>query len=305
VTLTPAGKRAYTHAFKLKVIERIKGGETARTVGDELGVHPTHVRQWVRGKGMEVEKPETGFITAPSGKKVYSEAFKAEAVRRMMAGEINSADLGRELDVRPSILSSWRRMIGEGREPYHKTRAPAKHKSGRNYAEEYKRRNAARAAIEENAIQVMEKKTARKPMKDTKVNKTALYKAQALKRIKAGEKPIDIAKSLGIDISNIYNWRSDAKKAHENRVSAGRKGGLANKGRTKNIGGARVGISYGDSKKHIEENTAVLSTRMRDAVALLKHAKAAAYADLQNGVIKEFNEMHLLVLQALRTLTGE
>jgi transposase-like protein len=298
VTLTRAGKHAYTHAFKLKVIERIKGGETARAVGEELGVHPTHVRQWVRGKGMDVDKPETGFIVGPSGNKVYSDAYKKEAVARLMSGEINSADLGRELDVRPSILSAWRRMIGEGREPYHKTRDPAKHKGGRNYKKEWARRN-----------ELMQQKKAKMTTQKKDVKRgsyTALYKVAALKRLKAGETAKQVADSLGIDISNVYNWSSDKNKQHAWRAAAGRKGGLMNKGKPKkNGGGARIGVSYGDSKKQVEETTAVLSTRMRDAVALLKHAKAAAYADLQNGVIKEFNEMHLLVLQALRTLTGE
>jgi transposase-like protein len=283
VTVTASGKKTYTHAFKLAVVERIKNGEKAADIGNELGVHPTHLRQWARGVGMERQKPETGFVVGPQGKKIYSESFKREAVDRLMSGKMSAAELGRELDVKGGMLTAWRRVLIEGKPSSHASKKKAVTAATRDYKAEYHRRYP--------------KGTKKTQMKGKKQTLTERYSKEALRRLKAGETAKDIGKSLKIDPANIYNWVANSKK--QRYVDAGRKGGLAKNKQ------AKVGISYGDTRKQIEETAPVLSTRMRDAVSLLKHAKTAMYADLQAGKIREFDELHLLVLQALRTLTGE
>jgi transposase-like protein len=256
VTLTPQGKRKYSHAFKLRIIERIKKGETATALAQETGAHATHIRSWVRGRDLKTEIPETGFVMGPKGTRVYSTAFKQEVVRRMQAGETAMA-LAREFKISNSMLYQWQKNALRGTPNTH----PTKKK------------------------ELMSKKRSHKKMPAKKPSITDRFKEAAIERFEAGELAKDIAKDLKINVSNIYNWTSKAAKRRRQLVAAGRKGGLAR-------------------HHNVEETAPVLSIRMRDAVALLKHAESAMYGDLQEGKIKRFEEQHLLVLQALRTLTG-
>ena len=48
------------------------------------------------------------------GRRVFSAAFKREAVQRIVTGEKTVAELSRELDIAPSVIRSWKRFAEAG-----------------------------------------------------------------------------------------------------------------------------------------------------------------------------------------------
>lgn len=48
------------------------------------------------------------------GRRVFSVAFKRETVGRITSGEKTLAGLSRELDISPSVLRNWMRLVERG-----------------------------------------------------------------------------------------------------------------------------------------------------------------------------------------------
>lgn len=95
------------------------------------------------------------------------------------------------------------------------------------------------------------------------------YKRDAVRRWQAGENRVKLIKELKITSGMFSTWAKNysadtpIKKSHPLPVTA---------------------------------------TAVGDALRLLRHAKTAMYAALQRGEIKEFSEVHMLVLMALTEL---
>jgi len=100
---------------------------------------------------------------------------------------------------------------------------------------------------------------------------TETVKQKAIARLAEGEKATDIAKSLKVHPSMIYQWR---KRFSSKAVSGSTKG---------------IPTSNGSST--------------RDAIVYLCHAKTAMTEELRSGKSKHLSKSNLYALLALESLT--
>lgn len=48
------------------------------------------------------------------GRRLFTPAFKKEQIERVLRGELTLAELTRELDVSPSVVRRWKRLVEQG-----------------------------------------------------------------------------------------------------------------------------------------------------------------------------------------------
>jgi transposase-like protein len=259
-------------------------------------------------------KPKPNWTIDNNGKRTYSREFKAAIGARFQAGE-SSASLQKETGAHPTSIRRWSR--GEDMS----ASAPR-----RNYTDELKMDAVRRVSSGENwravgrelgvssgMISAWKRRFAKRLKEDQKrkealpVPKVKMFKKQtirarfekaALARIAKGETPKKAAKALGIQVANIYDWISKTRKAKALKTGAfGKKG-------QPNLKANGLGVAVGKDAPPYAV-VAHLPAQVRDAVSLLKHAESAIYVQLNAGKIKKLGEVELLVLQALRSLSGE
>ncbi len=51
---------------------------------------------------------------ASDGRRLFTPAFKREQISRVGRGELTTAELIRELDVHPSVVRNWQRLVQQG-----------------------------------------------------------------------------------------------------------------------------------------------------------------------------------------------
>jgi transposase-like protein len=275
------------------------------------------------------ETPDTEVPTPTDSKgrklvprREFSAEFKREAVARAKKYKGPTADLAREMKIHPTVLRRW--LAGNDV----KTIAKATKVKGVNitakgmkvYSIDFKRAAVTRwnkgketgiaiaksLGIHSSMLSAWRRKFSPESAKSSPkhkspkhtlspktpvtVSKFSLeFKQGILARIAKGERATDIGKEIGVTPSGIDYWR-------------------------KTIGG-KISRKY---KKHglpvpnalgvpFDINGAKMSPAMsigqRDAISFLKHAKDAAHQMLQHGLIKEFDQAHLLAMMALNSLT--
>jgi transposase-like protein len=153
-------KRQFSDDYKRGVVARVKKGEAANAVADELRISGSVVRRWVvEAKGSK-KSGRKGVSFGPGGRTVYSDDFRRAAVKRLDAGE-SATELADELKIHNSMLYNWKRKL----EPKHE-RAPAAKSGSQKYSAKLKTAALKRYHAGERAADIA---------KDLKLPKHAVY----------------------------------------------------------------------------------------------------------------------------------
>jgi hypothetical protein len=112
-----------------------------------------------------------------------------------------------------------------------------------------------------------------------------------LARIAQGERITDVASEIGTSVSGIDYWRRTL-------------GGKIPRAYIKRGEGAKaVANALGVPFDATGGKVIPIPVTVRDAISFLRHAKDECTGMLQRGVIKEFDQAHLLAMMALNSLT--
>jgi transposase-like protein len=267
-------------------------------------------------------EPTVPKHTDSKGRKIvprreFDEAFKRAAVVRAKKWKGQMTVLAKEMDIHPTMLRRW--MTGD---LGNKVKAKATKLKGvrqlpsgmRLYSDDFKRKAVERwnkgketgEAISKDLkisssmlsawrIKLSPESTKKRPKHtlSPKANPTVSkypleFKQAVLMRVAKGERITDVAKEIGTSVSGIDYWRRTI--GGKRKYMKGR--GLA----TANALG--VPFDAGGAKM-----PAPLTIGTRDAISFLKHAKDEAHSLLHKGLIKEFDQAHLLAMMALNSLT--
>lgn len=92
-------RRTYTAEVKAEVVDRLRGGETAREIGEDTGVPSPNIWAWAHAAGFR--RGTVGPAPHPR---------RQEAVERVAGGEPGSA-VARDLGVTPACVCRWVRAV--------------------------------------------------------------------------------------------------------------------------------------------------------------------------------------------------
>lgn len=114
-------------------------------------------------------------------------------------------------------------------------------------------------------------------------------RASVLASIEGGMPIIAAAKMHGISVGNVYAWRANAKKRQERQER-------------------QVVVAVPQPEQHgkngMHVSLVASATASRDAMIFLKKAKGELLAGLRSGAIHDFDNVHLMSMLALNSLTG-
>jgi transposase-like protein len=276
------------------------------------------------------EAPETVAMVATDskGRKIvprrdFSTEFKRKAVERAKKYKGPIAHLAKEMNIHATVLRRW--ITGDvgkaSKAKPTKVKGVSVLASGvKVYSDDFKRKAVERWNKGNETLEVIckdlkistsmlsawrrklspetSKKAKRRshhakhilpPSANPTVSRFPLeFKQAILTRIAKGERITDIGKEIGVTPSGIDYWR---------RTIGGKRKYM--KGRGQAVANA-LGVPFDASGAKM---AGPISVGMRDAVSFLKHARDEATKMLQTGVIKEFDQAHLLAMMALNSLT--
>jgi transposase-like protein len=259
-------RREFDEDFKRKAVARAKKWTgTTTTLANQLHIHPTVLRRWMTG---DLGKTSTAKPTKVQGVSVtrLGTRMYSEAYKRKAVERWNKGkETGTAISKDLKISSS---MLSAWRA---------------KYSPETKRASP-------------KKSTLKHPL-PTSANPAVSrfsreYKMEILARVAKGERITDIAKEIGTSVSGIDYWR---------RTLGGKipRTYMKNRGKEAHAVANALGVPF-DSKGGIITPVPV---NVRDAISFLRHAKDKMHTALQHGLIKEFDQAHLLSLMALNELT--
>jgi transposase-like protein len=256
----------------------------------------------------------------------FDEAFKRAAVARAKKWKGQMVVLAREMDLHPTMLRRWMNGdLGEkAKAKPTKVAGVTKTPGGLTvYSDVFKRKAVERWNKGKETLDIICKdlkistsmlsawrrklspETAKKAQRRSHHAKHAVSptakigvskfsreeKLAVLARVAAGERITDIGAEIGVTPSGIDYWRrtlgGKIPRAYIKRAEG-----------TKAVANA-LGVPFDATGGKVIP----IPVTVRDAISFLRHAKDECTGMLQRGVIKEFDQAHLLAMMALNSLT--
>jgi transposase-like protein len=258
-------RREFTEEFKQIAVARAKKWKGQMTeLAKQMDLHPTVLRRWVSGD---------------LGNKSKAKATKIKGVTRLPSGMRLYTD-----DFKRKAVERW----NKGKETGEAISKDLKISSSMLSA--WRRKispeTAGAARRSHHAKHTVSPKT---PVTVSKFSKE--FKLAILARVAQGERITDVANEIGTSVSGIDYWRrtigGKMPRAYLKRAEG-----------TKAVANA-LGVPFDATGGKIIP----IPVTVRDAISFLRHAKDEATGMLQRGVIKEFDQAHLLAMMALNSLT--